>query len=121
MSKRLLITGSRAWDDAELIRQALVDHGQAGDTLVTGGARGADAIAEHIWCRLDDHRPAETWPADWVTWGRSAGPRRNQAMVDSLTAERDLVLAFIRDSSRGASQCARAAEQAGLSVYRYDR
>jgi hypothetical protein len=42
-------------------------------------------------------------------------------MVDSLTPESGICLAFIRDDSRGASQCTRAAEQAGITVVRYER
>jgi hypothetical protein len=123
MPKRLLVTGSRTWDDTELVRRALAAYGQAGDTLVTGGCpRGADAIAEQIWRGRGRRRPVETWPAEWDKCGRSAGPRRNQAMVASLAPDRgDLVLAFIRDGSRGASQCARAAEAAGITVVRHER
>jgi hypothetical protein len=119
MPKRILVTGSRTWDP---VRRALIAHGQPGDILVTGGCpHGADVIAERIWRGLDSERPVERHPADWAKWGRRAGPRRNQQMVDSLTPDRgDLVLAFIRDESRGASQCARAGEQAGLTVVRYE-
>jgi hypothetical protein len=122
MTRRILVTGSRTWCDDAAIHTALRARGRPGDTLVTGGCpRGADAIAERCWRGLAGQRPTETWPARWDTWGRSAGPRRNQAMVESLTPDRDLVLAFIHRGSRGASQCARAAEQAGLTVIRDDR
>jgi hypothetical protein len=41
MPKRLLVTGSRTWDDTDLVRRALIAYGQPGDTLVTGRACAA--------------------------------------------------------------------------------
>jgi hypothetical protein len=121
MSKRLLVTGSRTWNDPELVCRALVAYGQPGDTLLTGGAGGVDAIAERVWRGLGGQRPIEAWPAQWQLHARAAVPIRNQQMIDSLTPESGIGLAFIRDRSRGASQCARAAERAGITVVRYER
>lgn len=117
---RILVTGSRTWTDRRTIRDALVqawrDCGDA--TLVHGDATGADRIAASIWewGRL----PVEPHPADWRPSGiynPHAGKARNQKMVD-LGA--DLCLAFIRDSSAGATDCAARAEEAGIPV-RYFR
>jgi hypothetical protein len=119
---RVLVTGSRAWTDAEQIRTAL-DHwraqaGEAGRQLVVvHGAcgRGADAIADR-WC-TDLGVTAERWPADWRNGGRGAGYMRNAEMVASAP---ELCLAFIRGNSPGASQCAALAELTGIPTHRWE-
>lgn len=121
MSKpyRVLITGSRTWEDWGAIGGALTD--AAGDrdpgsiVLVHGTAAGADTMAAidaggRGWT-IEPH------PADWNRHGRAAGFRRNAEMVASGA---DVCLAFIRDGSRGATHCAEAARKAGIPV-RYFR
>ncbi|MFI5877567.1 SLOG family protein [Streptomyces sp. NPDC051445] len=71
-------------------------------TLVHGACpKGADAIAHHFGLVVGIE--IEAHPADWDSWGKSAGFRRNADMVN-LGA--DLCLAFIRGGSRGASMTA---------------
>jgi hypothetical protein len=121
---RVLVTGSRDWDDVTTIgaaiEQALID--AAGrPVLVVHGAcpSGADRHADHYarWmrgkgCSID----VEQHPANWQINGKRAGFIRNAHMVN-LGA--DLCLAFIKDGSRGASHTAALAEQAGIPVRRW--
>lgn len=119
---RILVTGSRDWDDYDLVHAglatALFDHVPA---IIVHGAcpTGADAMASRF-ARL--HRvigiSEELHPAQWRWHGRAAGPRRNQHMVQ-LGA--DICLAFIKDGSRGATGCAAMAEAAGIPVRRWTR
>jgi hypothetical protein len=112
---RVLVTGSRTWDDQQAIFDALAEYNYGQVTLVHGAARGADAIAAKIaaafgWT-VEDH------PANWTGgYGRAAGFIRNMKMV-KLGA--DVCLAFIRDGSRGATHCADLAEKAGIPIKRY--
>ena len=111
---RVLVTGSRTWEDREgitfeLARLALLH--PEGVTVVHGACpRGADAMADQearkLGLSVERHR------ADW-SQGKAAGFQRNQAMVD-LGA--DVCLAFIREHSKGATHCARAAEKASIPV-----
>jgi hypothetical protein len=115
---RVIVTGSRTWDRPDVIRDCLTIIAKAafaeGDTelVVVHGAcpKGADAIAD-AWA-LEQGRlwpiRAERHPANWDRDGRRAGFIRNEEMV-LLGA--DLLLAFIRDGSRGASHTVRRAEE----------
>jgi hypothetical protein len=118
--KRILVTGSRDWDDWPTLCEALNNEGPLGGELVTiihGGASGADSMA-HGWAScLPGHAYPEVHPADWETYGRRAGFVRNAEMVN---AGADVCLAFIRAESKGATMCARLAEKAGIPV-RYFR
>jgi hypothetical protein len=121
---RILITGSRSWTDQRAIAHAISDYlHSVGSSIggawplpivVHGGARGADRLADVV-ARNWGWTP-EPHPADWARYGRSAGYRRNAAMV-ALGA--DVCLAFIRGDSAGATHTAALAEAAGIPTRRY--
>jgi hypothetical protein len=115
MTRRILVTGSRTWTAAALLRTTLAHWRQKypGAVLVHGACRGADLIAAGIW--LGWHLPVESHPADWTQHGRAAGFVRNQHMV---TLGADVCLAFIRDHSRGAEHTAALAAAADIPTYR---
>jgi hypothetical protein len=121
---RILITGTR--EDGphcvkvvEVVSQLWLDMDQpnfAEWTIVHGNCQtGVDSIAETI--ANVKGMQSEAHPADWERWGKSAGPRRNQEMVD-LGA--DLVLAFPKGASRGTRGCLKMAQEAGLKVVVYE-
>jgi hypothetical protein len=117
---RVLVTGSRDWPDKEAVWQALAETVRAlpadRDLVLVHGAcpTGADAMAHEWACGFG--AVIEAHPANWVINGKRAGFIRNERMVQ-LGA--DLVLAFIKDGSRGASHTARLAEAAGIPVRRF--
>lgn len=118
---RILVTGSRDWDDPARLAFHLGLAVGAGlqegrPVVVVHGAcpRGADDMADRM-ARAHEGIGVEPHPADWGQHGRAAGFRRNAEMVQ-LGA--DVCLAFIRNGSRGASHCADLAEKAGIPVRR---
>lgn len=114
---RLLITGSREWDDYSQIERVLAAFGHDGDTTVVhGAARGADRLADRAARALGFQ--VEAHPAPWSTYGKRAGSIRNQKMVD---AGADLVIAFPTNASVGTYDCMRRAERAGILVVRGDQ
>lgn len=114
-----LITGSRDWRADYVITHALHDAWSAAGkplpeevTLVTGKCpTGADYLAGVLAIKAG--WTIEPHPADWEKYGRRAGFVRNAEMVD-LGA--DLVLAFIRNDSKGATMTVKLAKKAGLPM-----
>jgi hypothetical protein len=81
---RLLISGSREWVNSAVVHRLLQvtrDLSHEPLTLVEGCARGCDTIAENEAARLGI--PVEHHPADWLRFGKRAGPTRNNDMVKS--------------------------------------
>lgn len=119
---RVLVTGSRDWDDNDALIETFRDWyianaGPENPILVSGACpRGADAYAEELWRRQG--WPVEQHPADWNTHGKAAGFIRNQEMVDSGV---DICFAFIKDNSKGASHTKRLADRAGVPVILVER
>lgn len=118
---RILITGSRKWDDLDTmvtaLNQAWLDLGKPSKPVLVHGAcpyGGADKMA-HELARLWGWR-VEAYPADFAGLGKKAGPLRNQKMVD-LGA--DLCCAFPMADSRGTVDCIRRAQAAGIPVRTY--
>lgn len=92
---RVLITGSRHWQHKGMVKRAILQ--SEATVIIHGGASGADAIADSVGKALG--LEVISCPANWRDHGRSAGPRRNQAMLDDHRP--DLVLAFPLPDSRG--------------------
>lgn len=110
---RVLVTGSRDWDDELAIRHALFTLPQ--DTVIVhGDAPGADRMAQRL--AREFGFADEPHPAKWRTLGKSAGPIRNQEMVD-LGA--DICFAFPGPESVGTWDCVRRAQKAGILVLLY--
>lgn len=115
---RVLVCGSRAWEDGALIEKILSSLDSV-ELVVEGEARGADT-----WARLACETleiPILAFPADWERYGRGAGPKRNQQMLDE--GEPELVLAFSEDlnSSRGTADMVARARRAGLRTILVNR
>lgn len=114
---RILITGSRNWSDESVIENAILDLNNwypldwDETVIVHGAAPGADALARRFAVKAD--LTQDPHPADWGRYGKAAGPKRNQEMVD-LGA--DVVLSFMEPESKGTRHCTAQALKAGLPV-----
>jgi hypothetical protein len=119
MTYRILITGSRVWENVEIISDAIIstwqEAGSPKDTiLIVGRARGVDTFAEMFGETLGF--TIEPHKAHWEKEGKSAGHQRNQRMVNSGA---DICLAFLRNGSKGTANCIKLAEKAGIPVQIY--
>lgn len=63
--------------------------------IVSGGARGADMLGERY--AKENGFEIERYLADWDTYGKSAGPKRNEKMAQVC----DFVICFWDGKSRG--------------------
>jgi len=81
-------------------------------TILIGGARGVDTDA--FWWAQTRFLRTQIFRPDWDTYGRSAGPRRNKAMVDDACPDGGLI-AF--PGGRGTADCVARAKRAGLKVW----
>jgi hypothetical protein len=116
-------SGSRAaeWARAAMQRRlisatlAMVHVDRGITSIIHGKARkGADQFAAYWGNRMMiDVRP---FPADWRTYGKAAGPIRNQRMIDE--GKPDLVIAF--PGGRGTADMIRRAEAAGIEVIKVE-
>jgi hypothetical protein len=110
---KIAVVGSRSWTRTDIIEEYLESIFRGGDTLVSGGAAGADGYAEN-WARhytqrdvkVDIRRP------DWRRHGKGAGLIRNQEIVDNA----DMVIAFWDGKSRGTNDTIEKAGRRGLYV-----
>lgn len=113
-ARTLAIIGSRNFTDYAFMReniQALLDKLPGMDRVVSGGAKGADSLSERIAQDFGlGHRHIA---AEWSRYGRAAGPRRNQQIID----EADVIAAFPLGESKGTQDGIRKARVAGKQVF----
>lgn len=106
-----LVVGSRSFNNYGLMKAKLdkLLVNQDSVLIVSGGARGADTLAEQY--AKERCCPCEVFPADWST-GKSAGFVRNEKMHKFIsTFESRGVVAFWDGKSRGTAHNFRLAEK----------
>lgn len=108
---KVLVCGSRKWQDWKLIHHRLRQIPGTNVTLIHGAARGADTIAAKYGQMRGWN--VEPHPADWDRYGKRAGIIRNRAMLDRKPR---LVLAFQRDGSVGTQDAIDEAKRRGIPV-----
>ncbi len=110
----VLVCGGRDYSDVNHLTLFLDTQNIATPitTLIAGGARGADTLAEH-WARSRGIQTA-IYTAQWERYGRSAGPRRNSDMLRD--GKPNLVIAF--PGGAGTENMIRQSLEAGVRVIR---
>ena len=117
---RIVVTGSRDYPNEERVRQELTDlfEDYYVADIAQGGAAGADEFAR-TWANDQVsgsiyQTTCVTYEADWEVYGKAAGPRRNELMIDTFKPE--LVLAFWDGKSKGTLHCLSYAVSKGIDV-----
>lgn len=108
--RRVLVCGSRDYQNAAHVWRVLDDLSPQPTVIIHGDYRGADTLAKR-WA-IARFIPDLPFPADWIAYGRGAGPRRNQRMIDE--GKPDLVVAF--PGAAGTRDLVFRAREAGIPV-----
>lgn len=95
---KVIVAGGRDFNHYPLLKKKLDNLFGVSDRaieIVSGGAKGADALGEQyakeIGCAL------KVFPADWDKYGKKAGPIRNEQMAEYS----DALVAFWDGKSKG--------------------
>ena len=91
---KVAVIGSRSFKDYERLKKVL-DTFPKIDLIVSGGAKGADYLAEMY--AYENNIPKKIFRPYWDKYGQVAGFRRNKDIVD----EADIIDAFWDSKSRG--------------------
>ena len=104
---KIAVIGSRDFENIDMLNQVLMKHREEITVVISGGAKGADAMAEH-WAKENGIETLIFLP-DWSKYGRSAGVVRNHDIIKSC----DLCIAFWDGKSKGTASSIRLCKKYG--------
>lgn len=112
---RIIIAGGRNFNNRNMVEDHLIPLTKGLEAeevcIISGGARGADALGESI---AKQYKTGLTiYPANWDKYKNGAGHRRNAIMA----ANADVLLAFWDGTSPGTKSMIALAHKAGLKVH----
>ena len=110
MNYKLIIAGSRGFNNYELLESTLEPYLNNIAEVISGTAIGADTLGERF--AYKHSIPVKRFPAQWNTYGRSAGYRRNVQMAKHATA----CIVFWDGKSKGTQHMINIAKQYGLKL-----
>jgi len=79
--------------------------------ILSGHCRGVDKMAENY--AMESGYLLEIYPAEWGKYGRAAGPKRNEEMVEKSNA----VIAFWNGKSKGTENLIHIAKRKGITLF----
>ena len=115
MIKRIVVAGCRDFHDyavaKDFIEQSICEIRQSYELVfLSGDCTGADQLGERF--ATENGFSVEHFPAEWETFGKSAGPIRNRKMAESA----DYVICFWDGKSRGTASMINYAKKLGKPV-----
>ncbi len=115
---RIIVAGGRDFTDYALLSQTLDAVLQRYTfsklQIVSGCCCGADSLGEHY--AAAHGIPVKRFPADWLQYGKAAGPIRNRKMAEYASKGEGILVAFWDGKSRGTASMIRLAEKCGLRI-----
>lgn len=111
---KTIIAGSRGITDYDIVDEAIREANFNITAVVSGTARGVDQLGEE-WAKLNNI-PIVEYPAEWSTYGKSAGVRRNNLMAENAEA----LIAIWDGKSRGTKHMIQVAKNKNLTVFVYE-
>ena len=112
--KRILVCGGRDFDDRNLLFEVLdgVVKGKDDVEIVSGHAKGADTLAEEY--AAENGIILSVFAPDWKKYGKAAGTMRNKDMLDYISEEEPVVVAFWNGKSKGTENSIETARKMGI-------
>lgn len=111
---KAIIAGTRTFNNYDYLKTIInlkVEERPQITEIVSGGAKGADALGERF---AAEHKiPLKIFPADWNRFGKAAGPLRNEQMA--LYA--DMLIAFWDYESQGTFHMIKTMHEKWKTVY----
>lgn len=120
---RVIVAGTRYFNDVEYMRKHLTAiitdlrkiYPDAIIEIVSGGAKGADWLAEKY---AEYYGFAlKRMPANWNQYGSAAGPIRNKEMLDYACEKIPVLAAFWDGKSSGTRNMISISRNAGIQVH----
>ncbi len=119
--KNIAVVGSRDFNDYTIIKCWLLQYIYEncwnipeGVTIVSGGARGVDTLAEQF-AELYGCKKL-VFPANWEKYGKSAGYLRNSEIIQNS----DVVFAFQKNKSKGTQHSIDIARKLNKELYVFE-
>ena len=110
---RTIIAGSRSCKNFNIVRDVINNCEIIPTVIISGGARGVDKFGE-MYAKSRGIE-LEVYPAQWDTYGKSAGYRRNEQMAELA----DALIAIWDGHSKGTRHMINTAYFKRLKVYVY--
>ena len=109
---QVIIAGGRDFNDYPLLESKCDFYfsSRRPTLIIGGGARGADSLGQQYAAAKGF--AYKLFPADWATYGKSAGMVRNNQMLQ----EADALVAFWDGKSRGTKNMISIAKTKGIAV-----
>ena len=111
---KTIIAGSRTITSIDTIKKSIKISGFEISEVVCGGANGVDLLGKQ-WAD-SMNIPVRLFPADWHSYGKSAGAIRNAQMGEYA----DALIAVWDGKSRGTKNMIDVANRKGLAVFVYN-
>ena len=127
---RIIIAGSRTYNDYttlgnivdHILRLRLYKKGYKPEDIeiVCGLAKGADSLGEQY--AITNGLQVKYFPADWNTYGKSAGYIRNKQMAEYASYRKGYgaLIAFWDGKSKGTKHMINLAKEYGLKYFVYN-
>jgi hypothetical protein len=110
---KVIIAGCRWFEDYFTLVRAISESEFDITEIFSGNAQGVDSLGNQ-YAKMNNI-PLRIFKAEWKKYGKSAGPRRNQQMVD----EADALIALWDFKSIGTKDTITKAQQKNLKVFVY--
>lgn len=108
---KTIIAGSRDIQNYNLVKSAVKESGFRITEVISGGARGVDALGEKY--ARDNNIPLKQFIPNWSVFGKAAGFMRNEEMGNYA----DALVALWFKASHGTGHMIWYALSKGLKVY----